>query len=225
MNLATNTSNLAVSSGYVEQPERVPAFGDTPMVFTDIFQQEVNIAIWQRELDDKLQVALQQYLNQSHSFSVAKVLKPDNVMEELELVMDDFEFGIQIKEMIAELVDMFACLFDLPRVGVRLAVLDKAMCPRFHVDKIPCRLVTTFCGTGTQWLSNQNVNRNKLATGDSDETSGVIGDSTQVNTLTSGEVVLLKGETWQDNEGGGIVHRSPSASPLDKRLVLTLDFV
>lgn len=50
------------------------------------------------------------------------------------------------------MVDMFCCLFELKRAGLRLTVLDRAMCPRFHVDRVPCRLVTTYLGAATEWL-------------------------------------------------------------------------
>ena len=42
---------------------------------------------------------------------------------------------------IAQLVDKFFCLFDLKRAALRFLVLDRAMCPRFHVDRVPYRLV------------------------------------------------------------------------------------
>ena len=57
---------------------------------------------------------------------------------------------------------MFCYLFDIKRVGLRLSTLDKAMCPKFHVDRVPCRLVTTYNGPVTQWLPNTKANRNKL---------------------------------------------------------------
>ena len=44
------------------------------------------------------------------------------------------------------LVSAFACLLGAKRIGLRLRALDKAMCPRFHVDHVPVRLITTYCG-------------------------------------------------------------------------------
>ena len=31
------------------------------------------------------------------------------------------------------------------------------MCPSFHVDKIPCRLLITLSGNGTEWIPNSDV--------------------------------------------------------------------
>jgi hypothetical protein len=60
---------------------------------------------------------------------------------------------------------MFCTFFELKQVGLRLRLLDSPMCPRFHVDKVPCRMVTTFSGPGTQWLEHNQVNRDKLGHG------------------------------------------------------------
>jgi len=43
--------------------------------------------------------------------------------------------------------------------------------------------------------------------------------------LLPGDVALLKGELWEGNEGAGMVHRSPSMNPGDRRLLLSFDFL
>jgi len=100
------------------------------------------------------------------------------------------------------------------------------MCPKFHVDRVPCRLVTTYSGTATQWLPHQSVDRTKLGTGSngkSDEVSGLYHRN-DMRQLSVGDVALLKGESWSGNEGAGLVHRSPGLADGEKRLLLTLDF-
>ena len=66
---------------------------------------------------------------------------------------------------IAELVDMFCLLFGLNQAGIRLTVLNSAMCPKFHVDRVPCRLITTYHGIATEWLPHGLANRTKLGHG------------------------------------------------------------
>lgn len=132
---------------------------------------------------------------------------------------------------------MFCCLFDLGSAGLRLTALDRAMCPRFHVDKIPCRLVTTYQGIATEWLPHHHVDRSKLGAGSegkSDEQSGLFQNLEDIQRLHQGEVALLKGEGWEGNEGAGLVHRSPAMPVIadsvkmhavsERRLLLTLDF-
>ena len=62
----------------------------------------------------------------------------------------------------SELVEMFSILFDVDQVGLRLRILDKAMCPKFHVDRVHCRLVTTYTGLATEWLCHNNELYNRL---------------------------------------------------------------
>ena len=54
---------------------------------------------------------------------------------------------------------MFADLTAAERLGVRLARLDEPMCPRFHVDHVGVRLLTTYCGVGAEWLPPDQVDR------------------------------------------------------------------
>ncbi len=101
------------------------------------------------------------------------------------------------------------------------------MCPKFHVDRVPCRLVTTYSGVATEWLSHQRVDRAKLGVGSqslADDESGLYRDNKDIQQLNSGDIALLKGEAWLGNEGGGLVHRSPDINNQNKRLLLTLDF-
>jgi len=111
-------------------------------------------------------------------------------------------------------------------VGVRLARLDAAMCPRFHVDRVAVRAVITFVGSGTEYLASEDVDRSWLghaATHLRDETSGLLRQGAVLRKAAAGDVVLLKGEAWPGNAGRGAVHRSPSASQASARLVATLD--
>jgi len=71
------------------------------------------------------------------------------------------------------------------------------------------------------------ANRSKLGTGNQgkpDERSGLFDSVAGIQQVNRGGVALLKGETWENNLGSGLIHRSPRL-PLDsKRLLLTLDF-
>jgi hypothetical protein len=129
------------------------------------------------------------------------------------------------------LIGVFRDLFDSDNLGLRLRSLDKAMCPRFHVDRVPVRMVCTYGGPGTEWLPEIAINREKLgsgACGQPDETSGLIlnSNSAAIQSIPSFAIGLLKGELWEGNEGRGAVHRSPRPTLQDpRRLLLTLDLL
>lgn len=215
-------NNLSLVQHSTDQKVRHAAKAPTPSVLTKIYDDSTNMAIWQREVCAKRRHNLQHYLQKnSPSLSLTRIIEVDAIERDLADILTGFPDHEALHANIAELVDMFCCLFDLPRAGLRLKVLERAMCPRFHVDRVPCRLVTTFCGAGTQWLPQPLANYQGLK----DEAPGVYQHKNDIQVLQPGDVALLKGELWQGNEGAGLVHRSPPASATEMRLLLTLDFV
>ncbi|MCG7532491.1 DUF1826 domain-containing protein [Psychrobium sp. MM17-31] len=209
-------------------PTRIPSISDEPSVLADIYQASVNISVWQRDLSEELNHEIHDFITNHPKASASLAMTPDNAIEVLSKDFETKNMGAELHQDIAQLVDMFCCLFEQKRAGVRLTVLDRAMCPRFHVDRIPCRLVTTYNGIATQWLNHDDVNRDKLGAksqGLPDEDSGLISADTTINQLTTGDVALLKGEYWSEEEGFGLVHRSPAVAAGEKRLLLTIDFI
>ncbi|ARP38037.1 DUF1826 domain-containing protein [Vibrio syngnathi] len=227
---AHNNQPLNISSAVdiKDQVDHDPCFStsEQPTVLADIYQSDINIAIWQRTFDADLTSAICEFMASNPNFSKSISLSPDNAFEKLEFATGGTASKALLENM-AELVDMFCCLFELEDVGLRLAVLNKAMCPRFHFDQVPCRLVTTYHGVATQWLQNDSVDRSKLGRGSNgqpDSASGLYAHESDIQQMVSGDVALLKGESWSGNENAGLVHRSPVTSSAETRLLLTLDF-
>lgn len=94
------------------------------------------------------------------------------------------------------------------------------MCPRFHVDHVPVRLLTTYAGVGSQWLKEGAMDRRRLAQPEAEPV-----DPQVIQQFCCGDVGLLKGEKWHGNEGLGLIHRSPEPAPGERRLILTLDWL
>jgi hypothetical protein len=199
-----------------------------PQVLSNIYQEDINIAIWKRELSPELATAAALFIKENSVKPTRLTVSAEDAFDELCNTFGDSHAAVILNKDIALLVDMFCCLFDLKSIGLRLAILNTAMCPRFHVDRIPCRLITTYQGLGTQWLAHNVVDRTKLGAGNqgkSDEESGLFCGLDKMNSLNEGDVALLKGENWDDTNGFGLVHRSPLVPNGEKRLVLTLDFI
>jgi len=196
-----------------------------PTIFTDIYQSEINIAIWKRKLDTSLQNSVKTFLELNPTFQTKMILTPQDA---LSCVSKYFNNNMaEVSEDIAGLVDMFCYLFDLKEVAMRLKVLDQAMCPKFHVDRVPCRLVTTYQSKGSEWLPHEVLDHAKLGWGSNelpDSESGLYQSESDIQQLGCGDVALLKGTLWDGNENMGLVHRSPVVPDNEKRLVLTLDF-
>lgn len=197
-----------------------------PTVFTDIYQSEINIAIWQRKLPATLQNSVKTFLALNPTFQTKMILTPQDALSR---VSESFNNNmVEVSENIAELVDMFCYLFELKEAAIRLKVLDQAMCPKFHVDRVPCRLVTTYQGIATEWLPHEVLDHTKLGWGSNglaDSASGLYQSESDIQQLGCGDVALLKGTLWEGNENAGLVHRSPVLQANEKRLILTLDFI
>jgi hypothetical protein len=128
----------------------------------------------------------------------------------------DFLHAINAEIKLAcEVLDM---LLGCKRVGVRVATLRAPMCPRFHVDQVPCRMLITFTGRGTEWIASDEVDRSLFAERGNDKPP--INATGSVKSMTAGSWNLLKGSTW-DDKFFGVVHRSPLKT--QDRLLLSLD--
>jgi hypothetical protein len=223
-----NEKNLSFAGkwGQAEGMFRHMSQDKQPTVLSDIYQAEINIAIWRREKHATLEYSVKEFLELNPTFQKELVLTPQNALSRI-----SESFGNKMTELsedIAELVDMFCYLFELKEVGMRLKVLDKAMCPKFHVDKVPCRLVTTYQGMATEWLPHELVDQTKLGWGCNglpDNESGLYQSESDIQQLDCGDVALIKGTLWEGNENKGLVHRSPGLIANEKRLILTLDFM
>lgn len=203
------------------------AAGHEPSILTAIYDDKINIAIWQRKHQQAIDLYAKAWTERYPSHTPRLVLSAEKAADQLEQLLPDLEHKHSFQQDVALLVDMYACLFDAKEVGLRLAPLTKAMCPKFHVDNIPCRLITSYGGLGTEWLLEENIDRSRLgrgANGLPDDKSGLLQGDNTIQQLSSQHVALLKGSGWLGNEKHGLVHRSPYLSPGQTRLLLTLDF-
>lgn len=188
-----------------------------PSALAEIYQPDVSMAIWQRQLSSSITRYIEHVMTVSPHWQTRFIQKPHKIAQQLERELPLSDNRNVFIEDVVQVVDMFSCLFELEHVGLRMVVLSKAMCPNFHVDRVPCRLICTYAGAGTEWHPPEHVER--LVSG------GVTPrPATRPKQLSCGDVALLKGEAWEGNEGRGLVHRSPSATDTTRRFVLTLDF-
>lgn len=218
-------SSQAVMSSLLGNENYV--IGNSPDVLTSIYEEWVNLAVLQRSLTADIEEYCHGLVEEKPNFNLRTVIKSEIAARSLQSLLPELKGKDALVEDLALLVEMYACLFDLDEIGLRLQVLDRAMCPRFHTDKLGCRLVSTYLGEGTEWLSNHELDRSKLGSGNmglSDEESGLFTRAAAIQQVCKGDVVLLKGDGWYGNEGLGAVHRSPLVASGSKRIVVTLDF-
>ncbi|ERI53003.1 DUF1826 domain-containing protein [Pseudomonas sp. AOB-7] len=207
------------------RPAPRQALGEDIQVLTEVLRDEVNLAVWQRRLPAQIEDFAAALLAQGESLAQSMTLElatPDSApnLDGLVAQYADLPGQAAFLADVAWLVRAYACLLDAERIGLRLRVLDKAMCPRFHVDHVPLRLITSYAGVGSQWLEEGGMPRARLGDGSAEPQ-----DAAAIRQLQAGQVALAKGEKWQGNEGRGLIHRSPQPPAGERRLLLTLDWL
>ncbi|MFB4391253.1 MULTISPECIES: DUF1826 domain-containing protein [unclassified Pseudomonas] len=193
--------------------------GESPQVLTEILHDGVNLVVWRRQLPAQVEDFCALLVNLGQSVGDSRVLEV-NERDAPQLVgflpeaVDLHGYEGFVAD-VSWLISAYTCLLGARRIGLRLRVLEGAMCPRFHVDHVPLRLLTTYAGAGSEWLEEGAIDRSNLQQAPVDN----------IQRLAVGEVALLKGEKWLGNEGAGLVHRSPTTPAGQRRLLLSLDWL
>ena len=223
-----NTAELAHVVTHEQESHSAASEPSTKVVsaiadLTAIFEPHISVLVLRRPLQGELADDVRKVVSEP-SFRGKEVITPDaRGRRVLAGILPDLP---HLSKEVFLWVDVLAELTGCEFVGLRFLRMTAAMCPRFHVDNVTLRLVQTFDGPGTEYLANADVDRRWMGTaakGQSDAASGLIRSPDRVRQADVGDIVLLKGEAWPDNEGRGAVHRSPAVSPCAPRLMMTLD--
>ena len=197
----------------------------TPMVLAEIVSKTNSVVVWKRPVDS----LIERYFAASFSslgLGVRSVFTMDTLKQGLSDALPDGEGKTEAIDDIFLLADMLTCLFDCDSVGVRLVPLGSAMCPNFHTDKIPVRLVNTYLGAGTEWLPSEYVQKDP-AEATSKSTLKLVNKGIYrvdaVQQLNAFDVALLKGAAWPKQEHMATIHRSCAVNEGEQRVLLTLD--
>ncbi|WLD58350.1 DUF1826 domain-containing protein [Salinispirillum sp. LH 10-3-1] len=209
--MLADTSQLASTRHHTATDQRA---------WTEIFSPSVNLAVWQRQLSEPLKAGVKALLTERPSIRIQESGTVTELHQRLHQCLGTDSTWTPLLDDIALSLDMFQVLFDQDTIGLRLTGLDKAMCPRFHVDRVLVRGICTYAGPATEWLANEHIPAREQQSGplliptDADQ---------HIQHLPLGAFALMKGEAWPGNEGRGLVHRSPPCTSDDPRLLLTLD--
>ncbi|MDD9950171.1 MAG: DUF1826 domain-containing protein [Zetaproteobacteria bacterium] len=196
-------------------------FTEERIDLTAIYQDFVSLCIWQPSRNKQLeQYAYELALGK---FEFKQLVTIDSVSASLDLLPNG-EGKAEMKEWIADLVETFATLFGLEQVGLRIAGRETPMCPSFHVDHVPTRLIHPLCGEGCEWFADPLYFKADIP----DEThlkswvkEAQNSQREKINQAPVGSVVIMKGTRW-DKGCYPVIHRSPKHD--QPRLVMTLDF-
>jgi len=191
-----------------------------------IFEPAVQVTHLKRERNALITEALDALALRGLLIGGCRVELPANPVL-AQRALPDFAGRDAVEADILHLHELFVDLVGCPATGLRFEVLDRAMCPRFHVDNVGVRLLCTYRGPATEWIDDAHADRSKLKGGahrPPDATSGLVRDWGRVERAEPFDVVLLKGGAWPGNELLGGIHRSPEV-PVEQlpRVMVSLD--
>lgn len=197
---------------------------NSPLALSEIFDKQNVISVWTRQEKCDIQHYFGEVFQQL-GLGVNGVFEIHTMREALEEALPEGSGKQAAIDDIFLLSDMLTCLFDCDSVGMRLAPLKKAMCPRFHVDNIPVRLVNTYLGQGTEWLPLEALldDGNDDANHSHKTTFGARFDPHHIQQMRAFDVALLKGKAWEKGGNEAAIHRSCGVAENEKRVLLTLD--
>jgi hypothetical protein len=197
-----------------------------PAELVCVFEPEVQVVCLRREPDPDISGRLDRLACQGKLTNGFRITLPGTESGPA-TAFPDGPLADTLQSDLTGLQELFADLIGCPAMGVRLELISRAMCPRFHVDKVGLRLLCTYRGAATEWLDDRSADRGKLGAGAdwrADQSSGLIQDAAGILQAAPFDLVLLKGSAWPGNESRGAIHRSPAVTADEApRVLLAID--
>jgi len=194
------------------------AIGTTPKILKDIHRDDVNIAIYERNtspLSNEINNLLEQNIEFRSSGDI------NSILDEITKTFKSDEFSL-INQDIKDLLHLFNELTHAKSFRILLATINTNMCRKFHTDINDLRLLCTYSGPGTLWLTEDNINQKQLDA--SADNKDIVLEEDKIQQAKTGAVVILKGAIYPQEEAQPIVHRSPTIEESgEKRLLLRID--
>ncbi len=171
---------------------------------------DCNLAIWERQISDTLANLL------AADRKDIRVEAPLSVLgARLQDSLNDAGYTDETErdELVADILMLaghYCAILALTELEVRLEVVSTNSCRKWHADYVKARLIATYVGSATQWLTNEDASRVKDG-----------ADPLQINSMSPGDVGIFKGKLATNTPA---IHRSPPiAGTGEKRLLLVLN--
>ena len=191
----------------LDSPARISV---SPHVLNAIRDEECNLTIWERTAEPALRALLEASPKDVRFDAPLSDFEARLTEELAQAGYPDTDERSALIEDIVALADRYGAIMELDALSVRLAIVTTDSCRKFHADYVKARLITTYVGTGTQWI-------------DAEDAARVAEDAAPQNikTLAAGDVGLFKGKLWTQSPA---IHRSPPITGTgERRVMLVLD--
>ncbi len=176
---------------------------ETKNGLVNITEPMFSLVIWERKLPQSLQSWLS--IQKPDALPSGRVLtERENIRKAIEIFFSKNKTEENKNELnwlandIELLAQKYADITNSNKIDIRLDVIQNDACWKFHLDRVNYRLVTTYVGEGTQYVTPENGNE---ALEKQTDYNGPI------KTIKEQDVAIFKGS--RNETGTGIVHRSP----------------
>ena len=194
--------------------------GSSPRELKKIHEKEINVAIYERDISP-LKVEIQALMSQNIELHASGQI--DDILETIAKNLNPEHCPLLFQD-IRELLWLFKETSGASKIKLYLASIHADMCRRFHCDYNHLRMLCTYSGPGTLWLSDANVNRAVLNAGGDNQS--IVINQQQINQVKTGDIIILKGAFYSKEGTKAAVHRSPAIeSTGEKRLLIRLDIL
>jgi len=197
--------------------------GHCGSVLNQIQQDPISIAVYDRNTEH-LSSSINALMDKTIEFSVSGDI--ETILKTLKYELAYMKVSIEYSDIL--LKDVEALLLNFKNVSevdnfrLLLATIDGVMCSRFHTDCNDLRMLCTYSGPGTLWLTEENINRKALNSCGSNEC--IVVNQDKIKQVKTGSVIVLKGSTYSPSQSKAAVHRSPDVEREgEKRLLLRID--
>lgn len=181
-----------------------------------VLRPDVNLAVWSREPHPEYAAWLDEACASVRLDVESRVLRLRPDASTVVAPLPPGRWRDVLCRDIEALAVIHAQWTSLPSARVHLSTVDTDKCRLYHSDFVGLRLLCTYSGPGTQWVTEPAVERVGGGV--------VILDPSAIRSLQRLDVGVLKGNAWPGNEGGGCIHRSPRIVHLGgRRMLLKVD--
>jgi len=192
--------------------------GTAPITLNHIHNNNINIAIYNRDIH-----ILEKEINSLKQKDIRCTSNGD-----INVILSEFQKVVKLDTNSLLLKDIQNLLFSFQEITKRksfkllLTSVTTNMCKRFHMDCNSLRMLCTYSGPGTLWLTEDNINRKALDSHGNNK--AIVIDPKHIQQTKTGAVIILKGNKYSEQGVQGVVHRSPTIEENgEKRLLLRID--
>ena len=129
-----------------------------------------------------------------------------------EVIKTNLFYKVWIKD-ICSLCKLYCDIENSTHVSIWLG--SKRGCRRYHIDDVPQRLLVTYSGQGTEWISDEFADRDAYKRGEPNDR--ILKNKSKKKYIDKWDVALFKGGP------NGLLHRTPDSALNNPSILMRLD--